>query len=491
VASGYQTIRELISELGVRGTVEVLALTEDNDPFYCGRPAHVKDGEWFAALWQRFGFARGVHLRSIHYRLVVTANVTKPDDTPYVNTEKCWKYLQIAAKCARYLGLVDASDFVDQRSPDPHLFATYREEAAEPAWMIPEPEWRLPQIILDFACWLALPDPEASGYDYELADQHFHLIIWIEKSTMNDVLLPICQRYGVDLIPDIGFASITRVIQMLQRFQAKPVRIFYISDFDPGGMGMPVGVARQFEYWRKQYAPDSDIKLTPLALTKEQALHYRLPRVPIKETNPGKQRFEEAHGEGAELDALEALYPGELARLVEEAISPYFDANLESRLVEAENGAHEEIEAAWEEETADLASELKAIRAESDKVVKQFKKRAETLAHQFNAAMEPLRERLALARKASSTTATVWRSTCPIDPNQSRPMSMRASGCSMPAASTWSKSSTITDTRPVKRRVTHERRDAGRGLRTGRGTTADHERTAGNSRDFSRESELR
>jgi hypothetical protein len=400
VASGYQTIRELISELGVRGTVEVLALSEDNDPFYCGRPAHVADGEWFAALWQRFGFSRGVHLRAIHYRLVVSADVSKPDDTPYRNTNECWKYLQIAAKSARYLGLVEASDFVDQRSPDPHLYASYREEAVEPACTIADPEWRLPQIIVDFGCWLALPDPEVSGYDYELADQGFHLIIWIEKSTMSDVLLPICQRFGVDLIPDIGFSSITRVIEMLQRIKDKPVRIFYISDFDPAGRGMPVSVARQIEFWRKQYAPDSDVKLTPLVLTREQVQHYRLPRVPIKDTDRRKKDFEETYGEGAvELDALEAVYPGELARLVEEAIRSYFDADLGSRLVEAENEAYDVAEAAWEDETADLASELEAIKAESNKVVKQFKKRAETVAHQFNAAMGPLRKRLALARQ--------------------------------------------------------------------------------------------
>jgi hypothetical protein len=109
----------LISELGVRGTDEVIALSEDNDPFYSGRPAHVKDGEWFAALWQRFGLSRGtgIHLRAIHYKLVVTADVSKPNGTPYVNTEKCWKYLQAAAKCARYLGLVDANDIVDQAQP--------------------------------------------------------------------------------------------------------------------------------------------------------------------------------------------------------------------------------------------------------------------------------------------------------------------------------------------------------------------------------------
>ena len=28
--------------------------------------------------------------------------------------------------------------------------------------------------------------------------QRYHLEIWCEKSTMNDVLVPLCQRYGIN-----------------------------------------------------------------------------------------------------------------------------------------------------------------------------------------------------------------------------------------------------------------------------------------------------
>ena len=61
----YDKTKALAKELGVR-VGGVLALAEDNDPFYCGRPAHVADGEWFADLWRRCGFAMGLHLRRIH-----------------------------------------------------------------------------------------------------------------------------------------------------------------------------------------------------------------------------------------------------------------------------------------------------------------------------------------------------------------------------------------------------------------------------------------
>src|SRR4029077_218640 len=69
-----------------------------------------------------------------------------------------------------------------------------------------------------------------------------------------------------------------------------------------------------------------DIRLAPLVLTAEQVERYRLPRIPIKDSERGKKHFEVRFGEGAvELDALEALHPGELARIVEARVRFYRD----------------------------------------------------------------------------------------------------------------------------------------------------------------------
>jgi hypothetical protein len=321
--------------------------------------------------------------------------------------------LNIASKCARYLGLVDAGAFVDRRSPDPQLFAA-RRECPQPNCSIPPPEWFLPHITVHLESLLDIPEPEVSGYDYALADQHYHLILWIEKSTMDDVLLPVCERFGIDLIIGTDFSSVSSVINMLQRVQGKPVRVFYTSDFDPAGQCMPVGVARQAEFWREQYAPEAEIKLNPVALTREQVIHYRLPRIPIKGSDPRKQAFEDRHGEGAvELDALEALHPGELARLVEVAIRPYFDSVLEARLEEAESAAEEEAQLVWNEETTDVGAELAVIEAEAAAISRKLKPRAEKLAREFNLAMVPLRRRLDTATPGRPRKgAKIWKSSC-------------------------------------------------------------------------------
>ena len=80
---------------------------------------------------------------------------------------------------------------------------------------------------------------------------------------MNDVFVPLCRELNINFVPGVGFASITRVVEMLvERGQQQPVRIFYISDHDPAGEGMPVAVARQIEWWRTQYAPESELNCT-------------------------------------------------------------------------------------------------------------------------------------------------------------------------------------------------------------------------------------
>src|SRR5262249_23654378 len=147
--------------------------------------------------------------------------------------------------------------------------------------------------------------------------------VWIEKSTQNDWLVPLCKKRGVNLVQGIGEQSEVRSRQLAERADvyAVPARIIYISDFDPGGRSMPKAVARKVEFTLHKFALDVDLQLIPLALSPDQCSHYKLPRTPIKESEKRKDKFEETFGVGAtELDALEALYPGELARLLNEEL---------------------------------------------------------------------------------------------------------------------------------------------------------------------------
>jgi hypothetical protein len=408
IITGYERIKALKKELH-RNITDLLALAPNNDPFYAGSPAQTDQAQWFLALWNKYHFARGVHLRRIHYRLVSVEGdrEKKADGETYENTEACWDYLSAAGKYARYLGLVDADAFEDHRNPAPHVYMAPGEDhpsiGAEVGWLY---EWRLPFIRSDLRAMLSFPIPEVEtirGYDYHAADQPYLVEVWVEKSTQNDILMPICNRYAVNLVTSIGFQSMTGAINHLKRVRdlGKPSRIFYISDFDPAGDGMPVGVARQLEFWLQKYAPDADIKLQPLALTHAQVAEHELPRIPIKESDKGKRGFEERYGEDAvELDALQALRPGTLAQLVRAAIQPYRDSTLEDRLMEARYEARESAEQAWTAQTSEVQAELSNIQADIEAIVSRYQERLEALDVELQAELEPFREPIETLRLA-------------------------------------------------------------------------------------------
>jgi len=412
---GYEAIKWLAAKLGLR-VPDLLALAPKNDPFYAGAPAQQAKAVWFAELWTRFDYATA-HLRRLHYRMVTPGQgeptPRKHDSMPYENTEGCWDYLNDASKYARYLRLVSPDAIVDHRNPEPHIYMQPEELFREQGvWLEELEEWSLPAIEHALASLINLSLPgieEVTGYDYHATDQPYHCELWIEKSTMDDVLMPICEELHVNLVTSVGFQSITGVLKLLRRVcglarickDGKPARVFYISDFDPAGDGMPVAVARQIEFWIRDYAPDADIKLQPLALTRAQVVVYELPRIPIKDTDARKGRFEERYGEGAvELDALEALYPGELARLVREAIEPYRDRTLEERLVEAEEEAREQAKEAWEARMAPYREELEAIRAASGEIAARYDGQLEELNETLQAELAPLRQRMNVVRQA-------------------------------------------------------------------------------------------
>jgi hypothetical protein len=321
---------------------------------------------------------------------------------PYLNTEAHWQILQEASTYARYLGLVDPRALEDHRNPEPHLPFVGHQVEDEPrrGWDTEFFQWTLPTIRTDLAAFLAFafPEPWMTGYDYSLAHQAYHLEVWIEKSTMNDVLLPVVRRYGAVLVTSVGFQSITSAVQLItQRVKrdGTPTRLFYISDFDPAGDRMPVALARQIEFWLHEYAPEADIKLTTLALTREQVQHFQLPRVPIKESDLRKAGFEDRYGAGAvELDALEALHPGELAELVREALALYVDDTLQERLEETAEAAQAAAAARWLAHTQPWRTKLAEIQEAAAEIYGRFQQELERLHEALEQELAPQRTAL-------------------------------------------------------------------------------------------------
>jgi hypothetical protein len=408
----HEDVKRMAKEMG--WTVDhLLGCDRRNDPFYASLPCRAKEAEWFRSLWDSFDRPNTTHLRRFHYLIVSSGrDIFMSDGSPYENRFRCWSNLQRASGDARHLGLIDPESIEDNRNPDPLIHAEYDGVPSETWWNIQEPEgWTLPSIRADLVSqvYLSMPKPEVGGYEYSQADQPYHLEVWIEKSTMNDILDPICRQLHINLVPGLGFTSITALIALLKRIQHvrdmigthKPARIFYISDYDPAGVTMPIAAARQLEFYRDTYAPGADIKLTPLAITEEQVHAYDLPRIPIKDEHLRKGKFEDRRGEGAvELDALEALFPGELRRMVRAAFHPYLDDSLASRLADAEGEAQQAAEDAWGEATEAEDRERAAIEEEARQICQRFEERAAELNGELQAELAPLKERLSTLRRA-------------------------------------------------------------------------------------------
>jgi hypothetical protein len=392
-------VRELKRQLG-RRIDDLLALAPKNDPFYTGSPLDWEKARWFAEIWRTYRFSKGVHLRRIHYRVAVAGDAIKHDGTAYENTEGAWDYLNEVSKAARALKLVDASDFEDHRNPDPVLAEWQWAEYREPTVLVPTtpPSFPLPQIDsnLEWNPDFSIGAPDVGGYDRDdYCDRAYILEIWIEKSTMNDILVPLCNELGMNLVPAAGTQSITSAIRLLERCQKydKPARVFYISDFDPAGNIMPTAVSRHLEFYRGIYAPEAEVKLVPLALTAEQA--EGLPRIPIKATDARRSGFEALYGEGAvELDALEALRPGEFERIVRQAVEPYIDQDLGDRLHDTEAEAKEIVAKLWAEQLKPIEDALAEIKADYGPIAAEFSKQLKALNSEFQRRLRPLRKRL-------------------------------------------------------------------------------------------------
>ncbi len=362
----YETIKVLAKESG-RKVTDLIALAAQNDPFYTGTPGELTLAEWFADFYHsRYTPGTRVHVRRCHYK-ILSLGMMLPNGKPYENTEECWNTLLLATKAARYLKLVDVAMFEDRKNDDP---ISYISDSSY------DPEINVYGDL--YSSDLQLPDfPDLPSYNIDnyYAAQGYHIELWCEKTTMNDVLLPLCQRYGAVLQTGAGELSITATKALAERIQqrGKPARIFYISDFDPAGQSMPVAVARKLEYFVRSDQLEVDVRLFPLVLTAAQVRQYRLPRTPIKESERRKDGFEKHHGTGAvELDALEALQPGELQRILRTYIESYYDTNLERRTRAARSVLEQDLQQMRHETLERYMNQVDERRQELEQIRADF-----------------------------------------------------------------------------------------------------------------------
>jgi hypothetical protein len=352
----------------------LIALAHQNDPFNIS-PARVRAAQWFYRLWRRYEMGTGIHVRRVHY-LLISQPVRDVNGRRYTNDTDHWNMLARATRDARYLGLVPRGTFIDRKNDAPIINVINGADIfisdSEPGVAVETPD---------------MPDLPKLWLDRPTINQRYHIELWCEKTTINDVLEPLAAQYACNVVTGSGELSLTACEDVVDRAleSDRLVRILYISDFDPGGMSMPVAVARKIEYRIRNEDLDLDLQVRPIALTHEQCIEYELPRTPIKETERRAARFEERFGAGAsELDAMEALHPGELRKIIEREILRYYDNDLAGKIarvirtVERDiDGINESVHDSYTEEVVELRDEWQRIIDDFESRVDDWRERAE------------------------------------------------------------------------------------------------------------------
>lgn len=158
-------------------------------------------------------------------------------------------------------------------------------------------------------------------------DQHVHIEFWEEKDALAGVIYEETRKWDIPLYVSRGFSSDSYLWEAAQQLAAqnKPCFVYILTDYDEQGLH----IARTIEKGLREHAPDADITVMRIALTKEQIREWNLPTRPAKDSSV-KKGFD---AEAVDLDAIPAW---QLRQLVREKIESHIDADRYRRLLAEE-----------------------------------------------------------------------------------------------------------------------------------------------------------
>ena len=357
---------------------DLTVLSAQVDPYRLDTASGHRDGQWVAKQLDRaIGKKRRIHWRGLHYVLVSTSNLVKPNGERYRNDDENWTWLvNVAGKAARWLGYIPFERITDNRNAEPFIHHKARVS---------------PEAFVSIGLDVQIPDvedleplPIARGFEPR---QAFHFVIFGEKASLEDVVLPIASAMQADLYLPTGEISDTLLYRIADdgNDDGRPMVVFCLADCDPAGHQMPVSIGRKLQAFRDLLFPKLRFEVVPVALSVDQVRELGLPSTPLKETERRADRWRGAFNvEQTEIDALATLRPDVLREILERAFDPYFDRTLQGRVTLAEDEWNRRAEEALREQIDQ--KNLEALRAEA----------ADRLA-ELDSAIADINERLQLA----------------------------------------------------------------------------------------------
>lgn len=230
-------------------------------------------------------------LRQLYYQLV-SANLIPNNDKEYGKLSEQLTH-------ARLAGLVD--------------------------WDIIEDHGRQPQIHPEWETLGGLVDSAAASFRLpRWADQKYYVELWTEKDALSTVLLPITNKYHINLVVNRGFSSTSAMYHASKRIieaesNDKIPVILYLGDHDPSGLDMDRDIRDRLKIF------GFDIKPLRIGLIMAQIQKFNPPPNPAKLSDSRAAKYVEQYGESSwEVDAIP---PQELSKIVELAIQEFVDVD--------------------------------------------------------------------------------------------------------------------------------------------------------------------
>ena len=179
--------------------------------------------------------------------------------------------------------------------------------------------------------------------EYDLSlwyGQPHRVFIGVEKNALVGVFEPVCNRYGVTLLPCVGYPSLSFLNEFsdmishydgndglgenLDKGDSEPHDYFlYFGDWDPSGLNIPESINNnmtEIEDFSNGYI------YRHIALEMDQITRYDLIPAPAKTTDSRHDKFVSEYGKNVyELDALD---PKVLQDLIKKTIESHIDWNI-------------------------------------------------------------------------------------------------------------------------------------------------------------------
>lgn len=165
--------------------------------------------------------------------------------------------------------------------------------------------------------------------------------VWVEKDAISNVLKRVTQKYGINILVNRGYGSVTAMYDAYRRYNyalryrdVNTVIVLYLGDHDPSGLDMIRDINARVSEMLIQDGNDTAYTIKPIALTKEQIKKYNPPPNPAKLTDSRSDGYIALHGHQSwEVDALP---PEVLDKILDDAICKEIDVRQYDKIVALE-----------------------------------------------------------------------------------------------------------------------------------------------------------